>query len=246
MKKALRIMMAGILVLPLFFSSCTTDPDNPNVVIVGFFSWPTFYINEGGTLDIGDWEQPITGGELVDDATVTVTNTTTGESLELIYYPPSENHPVGYYAPGDEEFSHTPGQYVSVQITALGTTFNGTPTVTSDAYSTITAPANYASVSQPFDLTWTITEETTAATHVIVYVRNFSTDPYTMKAYLLPITTTTLEIAGFEPAESYYLSVFPVNQMPISGGGSTHFAYVGTTSYRSTYLSVTITAGGGN
>jgi hypothetical protein len=246
MKKALRIVLAGILVFPLFFSACTTDPDNPDVVIVGFFSWPMFYINEGGTLDIGDWEQPITGGELIDDATVTVTNTTTGESLELMYYAPDEYHPVGYYAPGDEEFAHTAGQSVSVKINAMGSTFNGSATVTSDAYSTITAPANYASVSQPFNVTWTIAQETTAATHVIVYVRNFSTEPYTMKAYLLPITTTTLEITGFDPADYYYISVFPVNRMSISGGGSTHFAYVGTTSYRSNSLSVDIVAPGGN
>ncbi|MFC1499929.1 hypothetical protein ACFL6T_02800 [Candidatus Zixiibacteriota bacterium] len=245
MKKALRIIMAGLLVLPLFFSACTTDPDNPNVVIVGFFSWPMFYIHEGGTLNLGDYEQPITGGEPVDDATVTVTNTTTGESLVLTYFAPSEYMPVGYYGPGEgvEDFPHIAGEMVSVQIDALGSTFTGTPTVTSDAYSTITAPENLASVSQPFDLTWTIDQETTAATHVIVYVRNFSTNPYVMMSYILPITTTTLEITGLDPADNYYLSVFPVNRMPISGG---HFAYVGTTSYMSNSLTVNIVPAGGN
>lgn len=246
MKKVVRIMLAGILVLPLFISGCTTDPDNPNIIIVGFFSWPMFYVHEGGTLDIGDWEEPITGGEVVDDATVTVTNTTTGESLELQFYAADQNHPVPYYAPGDEEFAHTAGQSVSVQINALGSTFNGSPTVTSDAYSTITTPENLATVTQPFNLTWTIDEETTAATHVIVYVRNFSTDPVIMRAYILPITTTTQQISGFDVADNYYLSVFPVNRMTISGGGSTHYAYVVTTSFRTYSVTVNFTAGGGN
>lgn len=246
MKRALRIVMAGILVLPLIFSACT-KPDIKGLWIVAFFSWPTIYINEGGTVDIGDWEQPIKGGTFVDDATVTVTNTTTGESLELTWYPPGEHHPVGYYAPGDQEFAHTAGQSVSVQIEAQGTTYNGTPTVTSDAFSTITAPEYYSSVTQPFNLTWTIDEETTAATHVVVYVRNFSTDPYIMQTYLLPITTTTQQISGFDVADNYYLSVFPVNRMPINGGGKSNFAYVGSTSsYRSNSLMVNFTAGGGN
>ncbi len=240
MKKVLQVALAVLLIFPLVGSSCTKE-ESPNLSIVGYFSWPQFYIHDGGTIDIGDWEQPITGGMVVDNATVTVTNTTTGESLDLQYYEPNENHPVGFYAPGEEDFPHTAGQSVSVQISAEGNTYSGGATVTSDNFSTITAPENHEAVTQPFNLTWTIGSETTnAATHVIVYVRNFSTDPYVMQAYLLPIGTTTLQINGFDPAENYYLSVFPVTRMEISPGGG-NYAYVGTTSYRSNSLMVEFT-----
>ncbi|MFC1530379.1 hypothetical protein ACFL6R_06660 [Gemmatimonadota bacterium] len=243
MKKVSRIALAAMLVFPLILSGCTTDPENTDIVIVGTFSWPTFFIYEGGAVDFSNWDEPIIGGEAVDDATVTVTNTTTGESLDLIYYAADEYHPVAFYAPGDEDFPHAAGESVSVQISAMGTTFTGGPTTTSDSYATVTAPENATDVAQPFDLTWTIAQESgaQAATHVLVEIRNYNTDPMTVEAHILPISTTTMEISGYEAADNYSFYIYPVNRMEITGGGSTHYAYVFTSSYRPNYTIVNIT-----
>ena len=243
MKKVSRIALAVLLVFPLIFSACTTDPDDNNLSIVGHFSWPTFFIYEGGSIDISDWDEPIIGGDPVDDATVTVTNTTTGESLELMFYAADEYHPVAFYAPGDQEFPHLAGESVSVQISALGKTYSGGPTPTSDTYATITAPGEGVDIAQPFDLTWTVSHETSApsATHMVVQITNYNTEPYTTESYVLPISQTTMEITGFEAAEGYWIYLYPVSRMEITGGGSTHYAYVSSTSYRPNYVSVNIT-----
>ena len=243
MRKVPRIAMAAVLLFPLLLTSCTTDPDDANLSIFGHFSWPTFFIYEGGSIDVSRWDEPIIGGDPVDDATVTVTNTTTGESLELVYYAPSEYHPVAFYAPEDQEFLHDAGESVSVQISALGTTYTGGPTSTSDTYATITAPSEGVDIAQPFDVTWTVGHESSApsATHMVVEVSNYSTEPYTVEVYIIPISQTTLEITGFEAADGYYIYLYPVNRMEITGGGSTHYAYVSSTSYRPNHVSVNIT-----
>ncbi len=248
MKKVSRIALAALLVFPLVFSACTTDPENPDVVIYGHFSWPVFFIHEGGTLNIADWEEPIEGGVMVDDATITVTNTTTGESNSLVWVPPDEYHPVGYYAlSGDDTgLEHSAGQSVSVQINALGNTYTGGPTVTSDAYTTLSAPEYGSSVSQPFDVTWTNAQETTAATHILVSVTNFSIEPEVLQSYVLPITATSQQISGLPVGDNYSIFVEPANRMEITGGGTTNYAYVYSTSSRSSYVMVNITAGGGN
>ena len=240
MKNGLRFPLTVLFALLLLVScDTTTDPDTGAIIILGFFSYPTFFVNDGATIDNDDWLAPISGGEDIDDAVVTVRNDDTGAIQTLVYHPPGDYSTVGFYML-DSEFTHSAGQDVSVTIEAMGATFTGASTVTPDAYPTISAPQAYAQVSQPFNLTWTLGQETTPATHVIVSVKNYQLDPMVNTWVVLPATTTTYEVNGFEPADNYYLQVFPVNRMTISGGGKTFYAYVGTTSYRTNLISVEI------
>jgi hypothetical protein len=80
-------------------------------------------------------------------------------------------------------------------------------------------------------MTWTVSHDVANASHTVVSVNNYSTDPYVMDSWLVPITTTTREINGYTPAEYYYLGVFCVNRMAITGHGQTYYAYVGSTDY---------------
>jgi len=232
MKRILAVAVALGLVLAVA-DGCALkeDPETGEWKIVGFFSWPMFYIYENTTFDQNRLWMPFTTGEPVADATIVVTNNTTNESATLTYYPPDEESTVGFYTV-ETEFPHTAGQEVSVSITIGDRTFTGGPTVTPDTDLTVTAPSYLAQVEQPFDLVWTESGESDAS-HVAISVYNWSTDPYVMQAWTVPMTSTSEEITGYDPAASYYFQVYALNRMAITGHGQTYYAWVGSTGYSS-------------
>ncbi len=231
MKRVLALAAAFGLVL-IFSNGCEKNETTGRYEIVGYFSWPTFFIyNTDATTSTDDFWNPITGGTPVTDATVVVTNNTTSDEVTLTYHPPGDYHLVGRYMPESENWSQDAGDEISVSITIGDQTYTGGPTATPDAVATITAPADESQVSQPFDLTWTLAHETAAASHVVVSVSNYNLDPSVMESWLLPSTTTSREISGYPPAELYYLRTFAVNRMAITGHGQTYYAYIGSTGY---------------
>ncbi|NOY08993.1 MAG: hypothetical protein GXP33_09140 [Spirochaetes bacterium] len=235
-----RVILCGILVIPVIITiSLAGCPEvitpsplsaGPTLGGVGFHSWPNYFIYKDAVLDYTNIANPVKEGTEVTDAVVTVKNDDTGISATLAYTPPGESfYLVGSYTV-TEDFPHTAGQHISATITAGEDTFTGKSTETPDATTAITSPSNNESISQPFDITWTTTQGTTALpVKGILYITNLTDDIYQWPVVTLNDGSYT--VSGL-PAGNYTLKVVPVNVMNFTNadGDTVDFvSYIATT-----------------
>lgn len=215
-----------LLLVMTVMSGCTTSSTPGPVTmldhVAAFFSWPYVIILKNATAQPNNYWIPISG-EAVTNAVVTVANSTTGVSTTCAYNATSQ----AYIALS--ALNHVTGESVTLNITHDGQTITGGPTTTPDTSASISSPASNATVSRPFDISWTVNSGASAATHVWITLHN------SMEGYqvFLPITTTTYQItsAMIPTAGNYVLNVYPVNMMTLTGAASGSFCVVGSVNW---------------
>jgi len=196
-------------------------PQGEVYIIIGWFSFPVIYITDGSANFSNPWN-PVTGTS-VTNATVIVSNETTGVTREAVYSAAN-----GYYTPA-QELLHSAGQSVSLSIKTTSETVTGSATTTPDPVYANLSPASNATATLPFTVSWEVTQGTYEATHSWLSVRGTTTAETNNYQVVVPrsqksVTLTSSQIAA---GSNYYISVFGVNVMSLSGAKSGSVVYVG-------------------
>ena len=242
-KGIISLVTGLILLISVIFSvtGCVTPGLEEAVLdyidyILGFYSYPTIYITDGGS-NFSNPYDPVTGTNITN-ATVTVSNETTGVSTTAAYVAAS---PRGYYKP-TANFSHNPGERVSLTVITTNETITGSPTVTPDPVYSSLSPTSGATATLPFTISWDVTQGTYEASHTWVWINDASGSSAEAKNYqeIVPISTKSLQITSAEvQAGIYTIGVFGVNTMTISRAKSGSIVYVdggGTRAYSSNVM----------
>jgi len=235
MKKISFLALVALFVIPVvtIIAGCSSSGGGGGgggPMIGAFFSFPNVYVLKTGTNQFFNYLQPFTG-EAITDATVIVSNETTGYYTNCVY-----NSFHQYYIASAELFNGT-GESVSVKVVSSAGNVTGGPTVTPNSYTFITAPLGPVSV--PFTVSWLVSAESSPASHVWLKVYTFGTpEGYQI---VLPVATTSYQItsAMITGKGNYYLSVYPVNTMTFTGAADGSVGYVGSARYSPT-VNVTI------
>lgn len=234
MKKGLLWFLAALIIIPIvaIISGCSSSGGGGGgggPMIGAFFSFPYVYVLKTGTNQFSNYLQPFTG-EAITDATIIVSNETTGYYTNCVY-----NAFHQYYNASSELF-HGTGESVTVRVKSSAGNVTGGPAVTPNSYSFIASPLGGDTVSVPFTISWQVSAESSPASHVWLKVYTFGTpEGYQI---VLPIATTSYQITSAMIAGkgSYYISVYPVNAMSFTGAADGSVGYVGSVRFSPTAI----------
>lgn len=223
--KAVIGLLAVMMLAAFTILGCTTTGGGGTPLarfsVVTYFSYPTIYLVANGSVDLTNYWVPVTG-EVIKDAVVTVKNETTGLSTVAVWVEPHQAYNT------TAEFPHVSGESVSLRIEASGEVLTGGPTVTPNSYVFVTSPLSGATVSVPFTVEWLVSAESYPASHVVLTVYTYTTSEALVTMVPLSTTSYTVTAADISGTGSYYVQVFPVNQMAISNATSDSIGFVGS------------------
>ena len=197
-------------------------PQGEVYIIIGWFSFPVIYITDGSANFSNPWN-PVTGTS-VTNATVIVSNETTGVTREAVYSAAN-----GYYTPA-QELLHSAGQSVSLSIRTTSESITGSATVTPDpAFSSLSQASN-STVTLPFTVSWEVSQGTYEASRAWLSITSLTTTAETSNyQVVVPISqkSVTLTSSQIAAGSNYYIRVFGVNVMSLGGAKSGSVVYVG-------------------
>lgn len=214
------VFVIAVMGTVLFLTSCATVAGGGGRGVFAQFSFPFVYITDG-ELNFSDSLNPITGSD-VKDATVTARNVTTDTSMILSY---TSATPRGFYT-SSSNFSHNPGEQVSLDIQIDDETITGSPTITPDAVYSNLSPVSSSTVSLPFTISWNGAQQTFDASHTWVILFD-STDNTNNFQVVVPFSQTSVDIDSsmIDPG-SFSIQVFGVNEMTFTGAHSSSVGYI--------------------
>lgn len=187
----------------------------------GHYSWPVIYLTDGGS-NFSNPNNPVTGNPITN-ATVTVSNETTGISRVASYDATARSYTVS------SELPHAAGQKVSLTIKTTNEAILGSATATPNpTYSNLNI-VNNSTVSRPFTVSWEVTQGTSEATHTWVIIYGSTTSEAKNYQEVIPISQKSVEINASKiktGGNNFQVVVFGINSMQLKGAKSGSAVYV--------------------
>ncbi len=213
-KVVLFVSLFCILALGFFQINCTTSSDG-EYLILWYFSHPYVFVTDGAA-NFSNPNDPVTGTDITG-ATVTLTNDTTGVSSSTAYTTGTVRNS---YQNADG-FSHSAGESVSISVVKGSKSYPSSSTVTPISYHSSLVPIESATVTLPFNITWTVTQGAYPCTHTWVQITDYNGATDATKNYqvVVPVSEKSLQITSSNiVAGTYSILVWGVNPMTMSGG----------------------------
>jgi hypothetical protein len=228
--KDLVLVIALVSVAGFLLVSCAmTHVSSSRYGVYGENSFPSYFVTDG-EVDYSNPFNPMTGTD-VTNATVVVSNETTGVSTTLTWVPASGNMQRGSYGGYQQELPHDAGESVSVRIEAGEDVITGGPTVTPNSTVTLTAPGNnmtyYSNI--PISVEWTVALGTYPATHCFVTIQAIDGSIGYLTVVPLDQLSYALAPEHFSTLGTYWVTVWPINVMELNGAKEGSVAYVKST-----------------
>lgn len=225
--KDIILVFTLISIAGFFLISCGMTHVSSGYGVYGENSYPSYFITDGD-VDYSNPFNPMTGTD-VTDATVVVSNETTGVSTTLAWVPASGNMKRGSYGGYQQELLHDAGERISVRIEAGDDIVTGGPTVTPNSNVTLVAPAHNSFVTLPTTISWTVTSGTYPATHAFVTVQ--AIDGSVGYLTVVPISQTSFQLTSehISTPGTYWVTVWPINRMDLTGAKEGSVSYVKST-----------------
>jgi hypothetical protein len=170
-----------------------------------------------------DFDNPVTDGTEVDDATVTLINETTTQNKELTREPAAGGNS-GYYEVQITPFLYSAGDSIKAKIVLNdddNTTYNGGPATVPDSSITVTSGA--LSGAQPYILTWIFNAGTYQASSILIRVYN-GAGVNTWD--IIPTTQTSYTVDGFPAGAGYTIEIWPINTLNFSDSAADGSIYI--------------------
>lgn len=195
------------------------------VLIAGYFSFPIIYVTESGSSNFSNVLNPVSGTDITN-ATVEVTNVTTNVTTTCAHTKPTAPATNGHYTVA-KDFPHTSGQKISLQVTSGSAVIKGSATTTSNQTYSNFSPSS-GTVTRPFTISWQTGTVTQEASHTWVFL-NHSSDVSKSYQVVVPLSQKSIEVTDKHiGAGTYFMSVFGINSMALSGAKSGSFIYIGS------------------